>query len=126
MLYLGSGVAGLRGGGKVDVVGGRSGIVLFRETGLRGKTGYHAGLRLRSARATCSISDGGHNGTSNRASRGDNHYKKRIRIRALGLWVLFTFCPVWPRQKFAQPAATTAGGSEFVSVLSSKQAIADR
>ena len=52
MLYLGSGVAGLRGGGKVDVVGGRSGIVLFRETGLRGKTRYHAGLRLRSAKGS--------------------------------------------------------------------------
>ena len=92
MLYLGSGVAGLRGGGKVDVVGGRSGIVLSRETGLlRGKTGYHAGLRLRSARATCSIPDGGHNGTSNRASRGDNHYKKRIRIRHLESPGLFLF-----------------------------------
>jgi hypothetical protein len=38
-------VTDLRGGVKVAVAGGRSGIVLSRESGLRGKTGCHAGLR---------------------------------------------------------------------------------
>jgi hypothetical protein len=40
-----SGVGVLSGGGKVAVVSGRSGIVLS-ESGLRGKTGCHAGLRF--------------------------------------------------------------------------------
>jgi hypothetical protein len=36
----------LCGGGKVAVVGGRSGIVLYRRVGCDGKTGCHAGLQL--------------------------------------------------------------------------------
>jgi hypothetical protein len=39
-------ITDLRGEGKVAVVGGRSGIVLSRESGLRGNTGCHAGLRF--------------------------------------------------------------------------------
>ena len=52
-------VTDLRGGGKVAVVGGRSGIVLS-ESGLRGKTGCHAGLRPEEQKVANFIPDGRH------------------------------------------------------------------
>jgi hypothetical protein len=75
----------LRGGGKVAVVGGRSGIVLSWESELRGKTGCHAGLRFeectRQHALFCFIPGGRHIRTSNRASRGNNYYENCVRVR---------------------------------------------
>jgi hypothetical protein len=76
----GSGVGVLRGGGKVAVVGGRSGSFSPRG-GYEGRRSAMRDSGLRSAQDNSFIPDGRYIGTSNRASRGDNCYKNRIRIR---------------------------------------------
>jgi hypothetical protein len=45
-------VAGLSGGGKVAVVGGRSGIVLYRGVGYEGRRGAMRDSDLRSAKGS--------------------------------------------------------------------------